>query len=107
MLELVRSQTQGGNVPPTATTPTTDISSAAPLLRITAPYKIAAGTYLIPNEIPAGPDVVVGMNSMLIRGTEPVIVDTGALLHSPHGFDMVRSLLDPKNIRWVFLSHDD
>ncbi len=89
------------------TAPTTDISSAAPLLRTTAPYKIAEETYLIPNMIPAGPDVVVGMNSMLIRGKEPVIVDTGTPLHSPHWFDMVLSLVDPADIRWVFLSHDD
>lgn len=90
-----------------STASTIDISSAAPLLRTTAPYKIAAETYLIPNYIPAGPDVAVGMNSMLIRGKEPVVVDTGTVLHSPHWFDMVLSLVDPKDIRWVFLSHDD
>ena len=92
---------------PASTVPTTDITSAAPLMRTTAPYKIAEETYLIPNVIPAGPDVVVGMNSMLIRGKEPVVVDTGTPLHSPHWFDMVLSLVDPKDIRWVFLSHDD
>src|SRR4051812_38464423 len=76
-------------------------------MRTTAPYKVADETYLIPNIIPAEPGTVIGMNSMVIRGKEPVIVDTGTVFHSDHWFDMVLSLVDPGDIRWVFLSHDD
>jgi flavorubredoxin len=86
---------------------TTDISTAPPLIRTTAPKELAPETYLIPNVIPAEPGTFVGMNSMLIRGKEPVVIDTGTVLHSDHWFDMVLSLVDPEDIRWVFLSHDD
>ena len=34
-----------------------------------------------PNLAPAGPDVYIPVNSMVIRGAEPVIVDTGAPVH--------------------------
>jgi flavorubredoxin len=86
---------------------TTDISTAPPLIRTTAPYRIAEETYLIPNVVPGAPGAFIGMNSLLIRGAEPVIVDTGTPLHSDHWLDMVLSLIDPEDIRWVFLSHDD
>ncbi|HVL83074.1 MAG TPA: MBL fold metallo-hydrolase [Pseudonocardia sp.] len=76
-------------------------------LPITTPHRIAADTWLITNLAPAGPDVYVPANSMLIRGSEPVVVDTGAPVHRRQWFDQVFSLVDPEDVRWVFLSHDD
>ena len=48
---------------------------------VTAPQVIAPETWLIPSLAPAGPDVYIPVNSMVIRGAEPVIVDTGAPVH--------------------------
>jgi flavorubredoxin len=73
----------------------------------TAPVEIAADTWLIPNLAPAEPGTYVPVNSMLIRGEEPIIVDTGAPVHQAHWLEMVFSLVDPADVRWVFLSHDD
>jgi flavorubredoxin len=73
----------------------------------TSPYQLADDTWLIPNLIPAGPGAYIGMNSMLIRGAEPVILDTGTPLHRRSWFEQVLSLVDPEDVRWVFLSHDD
>jgi len=84
-----------------ATTP------APPTIPTTAPLQIADETFLIPNLAPAGPGVYVPVNSMLIRGSQPVVVDTGAPVHRDHWFDQLFSLVDPEDVRWVFLSHDD
>jgi flavorubredoxin len=47
------------------------------------------------------------LNSMVITGAEPVIVDTGcALLREPWA-EQVFGLVEPEDVRWVFLSHDD
>src|SRR5919202_1665829 len=73
----------------------------------TSPYRIAADTWLIPNLFPAGPGAFVPVNSMLIRGSEPIVVDTGAPVHRDHWFAEVFSLVEPEDVRWVFLSHDD
>jgi flavorubredoxin len=73
----------------------------------TAPHHIADDTWLIPNIIPAGPDAFLGMNSMVIRGEQPVVVDTGTPLHRKPWFDKVLSLVEPEDVRWVFISHDD
>ena len=73
----------------------------------TTPVPLAEDTWLIPNLAPAGPDAFIPANSMLIRGAEPVIVDTGAPAHREHWLEQVFELVDPADVRWVFLSHDD
>ena len=78
-----------------------------PDVPITQPVPVAAETWLIPNLAAAEPGTYVPVNSMLIRGAEPVIVDTGAPIHRQHWLDQVFSLVEPGDVRWVFLSHDD
>jgi flavorubredoxin len=73
----------------------------------TTPYRISDDTWLIPSLIPAGPGAFIGMNSMVIRGAEPVIVDTSTPLHRDSWFEQVLSLVEPEDVRWVYLSHDD
>lgn len=50
---------------------------------------------------------LVHMNSMVIRGAEPVIVDTGVSLTSAAWQEQVFAVVEPEDVRWVFLSHDD
>ena len=71
------------------------------------PYKIAPDTWVIPELVAAGPDAVVPMNSMVIAGAEPVIVDTGNELSRTQWLDAAFSIVDPADVRWIFLSHDD
>ena len=78
-----------------------------PTVPTTSPVAIAPDTFLIPNLAPAGPDVYVQVNSMLIRGEEPIIVDTGAPVHRERWLDQVFNLVEPEDVRWIFLSHDD
>jgi len=73
----------------------------------TSPVEIAEETFLIPNLAAADPGTYVPVNAMLIRGEQPVIVDTGAPVHRDHWREQVFSLVDPEDVRWLFLSHDD
>jgi flavorubredoxin len=73
----------------------------------TSPRQIAPETFLIPNVGPAGPDLFLPVNSMVIRGAEPVVIDTGAPLHREQWLDKVLAVVEPQDIRWIFLSHDD
>jgi Metallo-beta-lactamase superfamily len=83
-------------------TPTTQ-----PPIPHTTPVQIAPETFLIPNLAPAEPGTYVPVNSLLIRGREPIVVDTGAPVHRERVLEMIFSLVDPSDIRWIFLSHDD
>ena len=73
----------------------------------TAPYEISPETFVIPNLAPAEPGVYVPVNTMVIRGQEPVIVDTGAPVHRELWLEKVFSVVEPEDVRWIFLSHDD
>ena len=72
----------------------------------TTPVQVARDTFLIPNLAPAG-DAFIPVNSVLIRGEEPIVVDTGAPVHREHWLDQVFGLVEPRRHRWVFLSHED
>jgi flavorubredoxin len=73
----------------------------------TSPYLVAPETWLIPNHVPAGDGLFLPVNAMLIRGEEPVIVDTGAPVHRELWLEKVFSLVEPADVRWIFMSHDD
>jgi flavorubredoxin len=72
------------------------------------PTKVARDTYVI-NQVQEalGQPLFVQINSMVILGEEPVIVDTGTPANRSQWLDDVFSLVEPEDVRWVFLSHDD
>jgi flavorubredoxin len=74
----------------------------------TAAYAVAPDTFLIPT-LAADPSGggVFSANSLVIRGAEPVIVDTGCSLLREHWLATAFSVVDPADVRWVFISHDD
>ena len=73
------------------------------------PTRIDPDTYLVHDHHGEGTaPVSVALNTMVIRAAEPVVVDTGMMEnHAPVPRGDVFSLVDPVDIRWVFISHDD
>jgi flavorubredoxin len=73
-----------------------------------APTKVASETFLIHHHRGEGTAAVsVPLNALVIRGAEPVVVDTGAPECRAQFLDDVCSIVDPPDIRWIFISHDD
>jgi hypothetical protein len=50
---------------------------------------------------------LVPINAFLIRGVEPVLVDTGIAGLREDFMRTLRSLIDPDKIRWIWLTHTD
>ena len=72
------------------------------------PTKIAADTYVIQSVQEAlGQPLFVYLNSMVILGKEPMIVDTGTVANRKQWLQDVFALVEPKDVRWIYLSHDD
>jgi flavorubredoxin len=71
------------------------------------PFTVAGDTWVIPLTLPAGRDGVLPLNPLLIRGQQPLLADTGPAVLRGELLDAVFSLVDPADLRWVFLSHDD
>lgn len=73
-----------------------------------APTKVANETFLVHAHQGEGTaPVSVALNALVIRGAEPVVVDTGMPEHRDQFLDDVCSIVDPADIRWIFISHDD
>jgi len=69
---------------------------------------VAPETFVIRQAVGEGlGPVVASVNSMVIRGPEPVIVDTGMAISRDSWLEHVFELVDPADVRWVYLSHDD
>jgi flavorubredoxin len=74
----------------------------------TAAYPVAPDTFLIPTlAADPGGAGVFSSNSLVIRGAEPVIVDTGSRLVRDSWLATVFSVVEPADVRWIFISHDD
>ena len=86
------------------------MTTFAPLAPTTyfPPSRIAADTWVIHQVQPAlGEPLFVYLNSMVILGAEPMIVDTGTPANREQWLKDAFSLVEPTDVRWVFLSHDD
>lgn len=81
--------------------------STAPTRVSLRPYRVADETFVIPWQLEAPPVGYFPMNSLLIRGKEPIIVDTGSPADRTDWLDNIASLVDLEDVRWIFLSHDD
>jgi flavorubredoxin len=74
----------------------------------TSAQEIAPDTFLVPT-LAKDPlsAAYIGANSLVIRGDEPIVVDTGCALVRDHWAQQVLSVVDPQDVRWVYVSHDD
>jgi flavorubredoxin len=82
----------------------------APLAPTThvAPLQVGPDTWQVHQVQEAlGQPLFVYLNSLVIKGAEPVIVDTGTVANQKQWRDDVFGLVDPTDVRWVYLSHDD
>jgi flavorubredoxin len=71
------------------------------------PYAVSDDSFVIPT-IAAAPDgTFIAAHSMVIRGAEPVIVDTGCALVRDDWSERAFSVVEPEDVRWVVLTHDD
>jgi flavorubredoxin len=72
------------------------------------PTKIAPETFLVHDHHGEGTEPVsVALNTMVIRAAEPVVVDTGMMENREQYLADVFSLVEPDDVTWVFISHDD
>ncbi|MFN2452435.1 MAG: MBL fold metallo-hydrolase [Candidatus Dormibacteria bacterium] len=71
------------------------------------PVLIAEETFALPFAFPIPGVGVLGVTPLVIRGAQPVLVDTGPPVNRDAYLESVFSLVDPGAVRWIFLSHDD
>lgn len=72
------------------------------------PTEVAPGTFVIHEVQHAlGQPLSVFINSLVIADDEPILVDTGSQRNRRAWLEDVFSLVDPRDVKWVFISHED
>jgi flavorubredoxin len=70
--------------------------------------RLAPDTFLIRQLAGEGiKPVAVYVNSLVITGREPIIVDCGPAIARDLWLDQALAVVEPADVRWIFLSHDD
>jgi hypothetical protein len=72
------------------------------------PSQVAPGTYLVHEVQHAlGQPLSVYINSAVVQAREPVLIDTGSRRNQRGWTEDTFSLVDPADVRWIFVSHED
>ena len=73
-----------------------------------SPIEVAKDTFIIQSTVGEGQaPVAVNINSMVIRGAEPIVIDTGGRDNRTNWLNDLFSIVAPEDIRWITISHDD
>lgn len=70
-------------------------------------YQVAPDTFVIPNGLPVPGMGELPTNAMVIRGAQPMLLDTLAIVHRETYLKEAFKIVDPKDVRWLFISHED
>lgn len=70
-------------------------------------YKAAADIEVLTSNFPIPGYGLVPINAFVIKGGEPVLVDTGAGVESEEFIQALRSVIDPRELKWIWLTHTD
>lgn len=79
---------------------------AEPMQKIT-PRAIGAGVEVLTSYYPVPGLGLVPINAFLLRAAQPVLVDTGPVMMSGAYLDAIRSAIDLRDLRWIWLTHAD
>jgi flavorubredoxin len=74
---------------------------------MTKAYQISDEAFVIPETLPVPGVGKLPVNAMVLRGKEPMILDTLAIVHRDTFLDEVFRIVEPEDVRWLFLSHED
>jgi flavorubredoxin len=72
-----------------------------------ATYTAGPDIHVLPSDLPIPGAGLQPVNAYLIRSTEPILVDAGMPVDRAAFQDALWSLVDPADLRWVVITHDD
>ena len=72
-----------------------------------APYQASADVHVLPTSLPLPGAGVLTVNAYVVRAQEPVLIDAGLGADGDEFVDALTSIVDPAELRWVWLTHDD
>jgi flavorubredoxin len=74
---------------------------------MTTTYQATPGIDVITDNVPIPGLGLVPVNAFVLHGSEPVLVDTGTVVGTADFMTSLRSVIDPTELKWIWLSHTD
>lgn len=71
------------------------------------PYKAAADIDVVHSYFPIPGLGIVPVNAFVLKAAQPVLVDTGLVPLSNEFMEKLSSVIDPADLRWLWLTHTD
>jgi glyoxylase-like metal-dependent hydrolase (beta-lactamase superfamily II) len=71
------------------------------------PYRSMPDVEVIPSHFPLPGAGFLPVNSFVLKAKEPVLVDTGMGIDSEGFLEALESIISPRDLKWVWLTHDD
>ena len=72
-----------------------------------APYQAAPDVHVLPANLPLPGIGVLPINAYVLLAEEPVLIDTGLAIDSDQFLAAVESVVPLRDLRWIWLTHDD
>jgi flavorubredoxin len=70
-------------------------------------YRVIQDVEILPVHFPVPGAGFLPVNAFVIKAKEPVLIDTGLGIESEEFMKALESIIDPHDLKWVWLTHDD
>jgi len=71
------------------------------------PYEAGPDVVVLPSWFPIPGMGILPVNAFVLKAREPVLVDTGLVPLSDLFMEKLSSVIDPADLRWLWLTHTD
>ena len=70
-------------------------------------YQAAPGIDVLTSNVAIPGLGLIPVNAFVLHGSEPVLVDTGTVIERDDFMAALRSVIDPADLKWIWLTHTD
>lgn len=70
-------------------------------------FQVMSDIHILPAHFPIPGVGFLPVNAFIIRAQEPVLIDTGMGIDNKEFMSVLKSIIDPRDLRWIWLTHDD
>jgi glyoxylase-like metal-dependent hydrolase (beta-lactamase superfamily II) len=71
------------------------------------PRQVTPDITVLPAHFPIPGAGFLPVNGFVIKAKEPVLVDAGMGMEGEEFMKALKSVIDPRNLKWVWITHDD
>lgn len=71
------------------------------------PFRASDDVHVLPSHLDVPGVGTIPLNSFVLLSQQPVLVDAGIGSDTPEFVEALRSVIDPAELRWIWLTHDD